>query len=170
MRVVIAIPLVAAIALAVPAFAQDKMTDADAMAKVEKVVAQFDQGFRSQDAAALSKLYTPDGVYVAATGKVFTGQQQIADAYATIFKAMGGIKSFEGKVDQAHALSDGGAWAIVHATVEGGAATTRNHVAAIYAPEGDGLKVRMLSVGANVPPSPETAQTPAAPMSGSSTK
>lgn len=113
MRVVMAIPLVAAIALSVPAFAQNKMTDAEAMAKVEKVVAQFDNGFRTQDAAALSKLYTPDGVYVAATGKIFTGQQQIADAYAGIFKAMGGIKVFDAKVDEAHTLSDGGAWAII---------------------------------------------------------
>jgi uncharacterized protein (TIGR02246 family) len=170
MRVVIAIPLVAAIALSVPAFAQQKMTDAEAMAKVEKLVTQFDNGFRTQDAAATSKLFTEDGVYVPATGKIFRGQQQIESGYVALFKAMGGIKGFEAKVDEARALSDGGAWAIGHATVEGGTSTSRSHFAAIYAPEGDGLKVRMLSIGANVPPAPETAQTPSAPMSGSSTK
>jgi uncharacterized protein (TIGR02246 family) len=170
MRVVIAIPLVAAIALSVPAFAQDKMTDAEAMAKVEKIVAQFDNGFRAQDAAAISKLFTEDGVYVPATGKIFRGQQQIENGYAGLFKAMGGIKAFDAKVDEARALSDGGAWAVGHATIEGGTLTTQNHFAAVYAADGNGLKVRMLSAGVNTPLQPETAQTPSTPMSGSSTK
>ena len=171
MRLLVAIPVVAAIALSGPAFAQQKASDADAMAKVQKIVAQFDNGFKKQDATALSELFTKDGVYVPATGKKFTGQQQIAEGYSNVFKAMGGIKAFDAKADEVHALSDGGTWAIGRATIEGGASTTKSHWAAVYVPEGNEFKVRMLSVGADVSPQPQTAQKPSAPAtSGSTTK
>ena len=163
MRVLVALPIVAALVLSPAAFAEQKDSDTKVMAQVEKLVQQFIVGFQKQDANALSKLFTPDSVYVTGTGKVFRGQQEIEQGYAGVLKAMGEIKSFDTKADEVHALSGGGAWAIGHSTVEGSASTSKSHWAAVYAVDGNELRVTMLSIGTDVPP-------PSAPASGSTTK
>jgi hypothetical protein len=66
---------------------------------------------------------------------------------------LGGITSFEGIRDDAHGLSDGTVWAIGHTTIRGGTvAEFKNHWAAIDVHQGNELRVKMLSIGADVPP------------------
>jgi uncharacterized protein (TIGR02246 family) len=150
----------AAVMLATPALAQQKATDPAAMQKLASFNTGFIAAFKKEDAAALSTFYATNAVYVGVTGKVFKGRQQVEEAYTILFKQVGGLKSVETTPDEAHSLRDGTIWGIGHATITGNTATYNNHYAALYVPQGKELKLRMLSIGANVQPQPQTAQSP----------
>jgi uncharacterized protein (TIGR02246 family) len=152
MRVLLA-SVVMAIVMSVSAFAQQGLSDADAKQKAENLAAKVRAAYMSNDAAAnYSKLFTNDGVLVALTGKDFRGQQQIEQATQVLIKRIGPIKSFEAPVDEAHALTDGTIWAIGHATIVGSRASIKDHWAAVDVPQGDQLYLRVLSLGADMPP------------------
>lgn len=144
----LAMPLVAALALATPAWA---MSDAEAMQKVEKFYVQFRQAFKDSDANTIAKTYLSDGVYVAVSGKRYTGPQQVQEAFAGIFKSFGGFKSVDIKPTEAHALGNS-IWVLGTGHIEGNKLTSKTHFAAIYELQGDDLKTRMVTVGADSPP------------------
>ena len=168
MRSLMALPIVT-LALCAPAFAQHKADDADAKKQVEAVTAEIRSAYAKNDAAAYARTFTQDGIIVAPTGKVFAGQKQVEQETQGLIKATGGIKSFDATIEEAHALSDGTVWAIGGATIVGSNRTLKVHWAAVDVPENGALKIRMLSVGADVPPPPVgTAQQAPSSSSGSS--
>jgi uncharacterized protein (TIGR02246 family) len=69
------------IGLVLPAQAQDASKAAEDLS--QKWVAAYDAG----DAAAVAKLFTPDGVFVPATGAVLKGREAIENAIAERIKA-----------------------------------------------------------------------------------
>jgi len=144
-----------------PAMAQQRTSDADAMRKVENLLAPYSQVFKQGDAAKLSHFYAEDAVYVGTRGKMVHGRQQIEQAYADLFRRIGPIRSFVDKAEEAHAMPDGSIWAIGHATVTTEKTTTNVHWAVVDVMGQGELKVRMLSVGADLSASQgQTAQTP----------
>jgi uncharacterized protein (TIGR02246 family) len=140
------------IAMCIPAFAQAAAGDATAKQRTEKVLTKVQEAYVKNDAAAYASLFATDGVLIAPTGKTFRGQEQVKDATEFLIKQVGGIKSFEYTIDEAHALPDGTVWAFGHATISGNKATVKDHWAAVDIAHGDELQIRMLSLGANLPP------------------
>jgi uncharacterized protein (TIGR02246 family) len=141
-------------------------SDAEVAPKIEQLIAEYVKAFNRHDAAALALLYTDDGVFVGPAGVPAVGRDAIEKFFAAAFKQMGGA-SETAKAIEIHALGEN-AWAIgeysVNLQVDKEPIEVKGHWAAVYVPEGDSWKVRMLTG------SPNTQPPTAAPMSGSSNK
>jgi uncharacterized protein (TIGR02246 family) len=73
--------------LTMPAFAQDK-SGTEAKQQVEKLLVPYKEAFKKKDAAAVSKMFAPDGVLVTITGQEIEGRAQIEQAFNGAFKQL----------------------------------------------------------------------------------
>ena len=138
----------AVLALATAAHAAD--SDADAKQKMENHLAKVRAAHQHEDAAAFAQLFTPDGVLVGVTGKVFRGRDEIAKAMQVVYTNLGGVKAFNGTVDEAHPLPDEMIWTIGHAKFTGGQKTFADHWGSLCVPAGDGVQTKMLIIGVDM--------------------
>jgi uncharacterized protein (TIGR02246 family) len=133
----------------VSAFAQQPPPDVKQ--KLDSLTAKVRDAYVKNDAAAYAKAYTSDGILVTGTGKILRGQQGIEDATRTTISSLGGIKDFQVQIDESHALPDGTVWYIGHATITGNQKEIKDHFTAVAVPEGDGLRLKMVNIGLDVP-------------------
>jgi uncharacterized protein (TIGR02246 family) len=111
--------------------------------------ARYVGAFAQRDTTALGALFTEDAIFTDQTGKTAVGRQAIE----AMFKQGFGDVSIKLEVDadQTGALGDG-AWDVGHgALVAAGASGPQRkplHYAAVYLRQGDALRLRAVSIGA----------------------
>jgi uncharacterized protein (TIGR02246 family) len=120
----------------------------DALAKFDELHHKLEEAYNKNDAAAVAALFTKDGVLVAPDG-IFGGRQQIEERYADAFQRWP-ITDFVCSHERFHLNSiDNAVWS----TGEWGSAFqgqtgpgfTRGQWSALYVPEGDAWKIRLLT-------------------------
>jgi uncharacterized protein (TIGR02246 family) len=140
-----------AFGFAVPALASffqgDLAGDVKALDEFTALRMKEDEAFNKNDAAALAALFTEDAVYVVPEG-LFSGRQAIEKRYADVFQRWHPT-NFIGQADQLNAIGNE-AWAVGEwwSTLQSqtGPKFARGYWSAIYVREGDGWKIRMLTV------------------------
>ena len=135
--------------ICVSAYAQQPPPDLKQ--KLESLTTKLHDAYVKNDPAAYARAYTSDGILVTGTGKVLRGQEEIEQATKTTISSLGGIKDFQVQIAEAHALPDGTVWQIGHATITGNQKEIQDHFAAVLVPEGDGLALKMVNIGIDVP-------------------
>jgi len=138
---------------ATAAYAAD--ADMDAKQKIENNLERVRTVHQHEDAVAFAQMFTPDGVLIGITGKVFHGRDEITKAMQVVYANLGGVKKFDDAVDEAHALPDGTIWSFGHAKFTGGQKTIANHWVVLGVAAGDSVQIKMLVIGIDMPP-PET--------------
>ena len=143
-----------------PAYAQQKATvdpaitqqrdllgDVKALDEFGVLATKIDEAFNKNDAGALAALFTEDGVLVTPEG-IFFGRQAIEKSYVELFQRFPVTSSISQR-DQLNAI-DNAAWSSGEwwSTLQGenGPEFERGYWSAIYVREGDGWKIRMLTI------------------------
>jgi uncharacterized protein (TIGR02246 family) len=151
-----------AISLALPSFAQQKETVDPQIVQqrdllgVTKAIDEFgelyhklEEAYNKNDAAAVVALFTEDGVLVTADG-VFSGRQQIEKRYADAFQRSH-ITDFICSHERYHlnaiddAVWSAGEWSSAFQS-QTGSASAWGYWSALYVPEGDAWKIRLLTL------------------------
>jgi ketosteroid isomerase-like protein len=149
-----------AISFALPTFAQQKdradpgivqqrnlTGDPKALDEFGVLGMKFDQACNNNDAAAVAALFTENALLVTSDGW-FSGRQDIEKRYADMFQRWP-ISTFTAQrcelntIDNA-AWSAGEWWSTLQS--QNGPVFVRGYWSAIYVPEGDAWKIRMLTV------------------------
>ena len=163
-----------AIGFAAPAFAQQKdraepriaqerdlLRVPDALAKFDALHQKLEEAYNKNDASAVVALFTEDGVLVTADG-VFAGRQQIEKSYADAFKRSP-ITGFVCSHERHHLNAiDNAAWSTGEwaSAFQGqtGPAFARGYWSALYVPDGNAWKIRLLTLTGypQAAPTPET--------------
>jgi uncharacterized protein (TIGR02246 family) len=132
-----------------PAIAQqrDLLGDVKALDEFGVLATKLDEAFKKNDADALAALFTEDGVLVTPEG-IFFGQQAIEKRYLELFQRSP-VTFSTGQRDQLNAIdnaawSTGEWWSTLQS--ESGPEFERGYWSAIYVREGDGWKMRMLTI------------------------
>jgi len=143
-----------------PAYAQQKATvdpaitqqrdllgDVNALDEFGVLATKIDEAFNKNDAGALAALFTEDGVLVTPEG-IFFGRQAIEKRYVELFQRWPVTSSTSQRdllnaIDNA-AWSTGEWWSTLQS--ENGPEFERGYWSAIYVREGDGWKIRMLTI------------------------
>ena len=143
-----------------PAYAQQKATvdpaitqqrdllgDVKALDEFGVLATKVDEAFNKNDAGALAALFTEDGVLVTPEG-IFFGRQAIEKRYVELFQRWP-VTSSTSQRDQLNAIdnaawSTGEWWSTLQS--ENGPEFERGYWSAIYVREGDGWKIRMLTI------------------------
>ena len=149
-----------AISFALPTFAQQKETvdlgvaqqrdllgDVKALDEFGVLATKVDEAFNKNDAGALAALFTEDGVFVTPEG-IFFGRQAIEKRYVELFQRWP-VTSSTSQRNQLNAIdnaawSTGEWWSTLQS--ESGLEFERGCWSAIYVREGDGWKIRMLTI------------------------
>ena len=149
-----------AISFALPIFAQQKATvdpaiaqqrdllgDVNALDEFGVLATKIDEAFNKNDAGALAALFTEDGVLVTPDG-IFFGRQAIEKRYVELFQRWP-VTFSTSQRDQLNAIdnaawSTGEWWSTLQS--ENGPEFERGYWSAIYVREGDGWKIRMLTI------------------------
>ena len=150
-----------AISFALPTFAQQEDTVGprivqqrdllgvpDARAKFDQLHLRLEEAYNKNDAAAVVALFTEDAVLVTADG-IFSGRQHIEERYADTFQRSP-ITDFVCSHERFHLNSiDNAAWSTGEwaSAFQGqtGPGFTRGQWSALYVPEGDAWKFRLLT-------------------------
>ena len=150
-----------AISFALPTFAQQKDTvdprivqqrdllgDAKALDEFSALATKQSEAFTNKDAAAVSALFTEDGVLVAPDG-IFSGRQAIERRYEDTFQRW--PFTFFNDLRDCHLKAiDNAVWSFGEwgGTFQGetGPVLVNGHFSAIYVREGDDWKIRMLTL------------------------
>ena len=156
------------VCFAVPAFtqqkniAESKTVQQGDLLGVPKAIDYFgalslklEEAFKKNDASAIAALFTEDGILVASDGMV-SGRQAIEKRYADIFQQWP-ITTFSDQRCQLNAIdnavwSDGESWSTLQS--ETGPKFEKGYWSAIYVPEGDDWKIRMLTISEHPQPAP----------------
>jgi uncharacterized protein (TIGR02246 family) len=132
-----------------PAIAQqrDLLGDVKALDEFGVLATKVDEAFNKNDAGALAALFTEDGVLVTSEG-IFFGRQAIEKSYVELFQRWPVTSSTSQRdsldaIDNA-AWSTGEWWSTLQS--ENGPEFERGYWSAIYVREGDGWKIRMLTI------------------------
>jgi uncharacterized protein (TIGR02246 family) len=147
---VVTLAIVLALATAASAAGQET----DAKQKIENNLERVRAAHQHEDAAAFAQMFAPDGVLIGITGQVFRGRDEITKAMQVVYANLGGVKNFEDAVDEAHPLPDGTIWSFGHAKFTGEKKTIPDHWGALGVPDGDGMQIKMLVIGIDLPPQP----------------
>ncbi len=151
-----------AVSFALPTFAQQKDTGGsrivqqrnllgvpDAVAEFDELHHKLEEAYNKNDAAAVVALFTEDAVLVTADG-VFSGRQHIEERYTDAFQRSP-ITDFVCSHERYHlnaidnAVWSAGEWASAFQS-QRGPAFARGYWSAIYFPEGDAWKIRLLTL------------------------
>ena len=158
------------ISFIVPAFAQQKDTvdqritqqrdllgDANALGEFGVLGMKEEEAFKKNDASGVAALFTEDGVLVAPDG-MFYGRQAIEKRYTDTFQRWP-ITTFSSQRSQLNAI-DNAVWSVGEwwSTLqsETGPKFEGGYWSAIYVREGNGWKIRMLSLIEHPAPRIET--------------
>ncbi len=137
----------------VPANADDAKGGAKFKREVDAVHAQYVGAFNRKDPHAVAALFTKDAIFVDGTGATTVGRDAIEAMFVQGFKLLG---DFTLEADAEHVGPVGnGAWDLGHGAqvfkTKDGAQKHLFHYAAIYVREDGVLKVRVVSMGADIP-------------------
>jgi ketosteroid isomerase-like protein len=159
-----------AIGFAAPAFAQQKdraepriaqerdlLRVPDALAKFDALHQKLEEAYNKNDASAVVALFTQDAVLVTAEG-VFAGRLQIEKRYADAFQRSP-ITGFACGHERHHLYAiDNAAWSTGEwaSTFQGqtGPAFAQGYWSALYVPDGDAWKIRLLTLTESPQPAP----------------
>ncbi len=138
---------------AVPATADEAKGAAKFKREVDAVHAQYVGAFNRKDPHAVAALFTKDGIFVDGTGATTVGRDAIEAMFVQGFKLLG---DFTLEADAEHVGPVGtGAWDLGHGAqvfkTKDGVQKHLFHYAVIYVREGGTLKVRAVSMGADIP-------------------
>ena len=115
---------------------------------------KLEEAFKKNDASAIAALFTEDGILVAAD-RMFSGRQAIQKIYAASFQRWP-MTTFSGQRYQLNAI-DNAVWSVGEwwSTIqsETGPKFEGGYWSAIYIHEGDGWKIRLLTVSGRRQPS-----------------
>ena len=141
------------IGFAVPVLAFNFSGDIKALDEFNALGMKEDEAFNNSDAGALAALFTEDAVLVAPDG-IFYGRQAIEKRYADLFRKWHNINQL-GQADQLNAIghepwSVGEWWNILQSQT--GPRFVSGYWSAIYVREGDGWKMRLLTVSEHPQP------------------
>jgi uncharacterized protein (TIGR02246 family) len=148
-----------AIGSTVPVLAFNFSGDVKALDEFNALGMKEDEAFNKNDAGALAALFTEDAVLVAPDG-IFYGRKAIEKRYAEVFQKWHNINQF-GQADQLNAIGNepwsvGEWWNILQSQT--GPRFVSGYWSAIYVREGDGWRMRMLTVSEH-PRSARLAET-----------
>jgi uncharacterized protein (TIGR02246 family) len=160
-----------AVGLTVPAFAQkdtagpqtvqqrDLIGIPDTVAKFDELHHKLEEAYNKNDAAAVVALFTEDAVLVTADG-IFSGRQHIQERYADAFQRSP-ITDFVCSHERYHLNSiDNAAWSTGEwaSAFQGqtGPGFARGYWSALYVPDGDAWKIRLLTLTEYPKPTPST--------------
>jgi len=132
-----------------PAIAQqrDLLGDVRALDEFSVLATKVDEAFNKNDGDALAALFTEDGVLVTPEG-IFFGRRAIEKRYLELFQRWP-VTFSTSQRDQLNAIdnaawSTGEWWSTLQS--ESGPEFQRGYWSAIYVREGDGWKIRMLTI------------------------
>jgi uncharacterized protein (TIGR02246 family) len=150
---VLAIALAAAVVVA-PALAQTKPSaEAKAMQRARALAETVKAAFNQKDGAALTALYTSDGLLIGIDGSMATGPAAIAQSYSDLLKTLGDF-TFDYELKEAHPFGNG-VWAVIvssfTANFANGPTTRHTHVTEILVPVKGIWKIRMTHASADIP-------------------
>jgi uncharacterized protein (TIGR02246 family) len=148
---------VLAIVLAVaaaPAFAQSKSSpEAKAMEHARAMAETVKAAFNRKDGAALTDLYTSDGLLIGVDGSMASGRAAIAQSYADLIQSLGDF-TFDYELKEAHPVGNG-VWAVIvssfTANFPNGPSTRHTHVSEILVPVKGAWKIRLTHASADIP-------------------
>jgi uncharacterized protein (TIGR02246 family) len=137
------IALLAAILVAAPALAGP---DEDVLNAAKALAAQYDANYAAQDAEAMAKLYTEDGILVSPSGNIIRGRGALVEYYRKRFAS--GAHDHHLTVTDAH-LEAGAGFGISHFSVQspnakGEIQTVEGNLVAIYRHTPDGWHLRLV--------------------------
>ncbi|SRR5579859_1772709 len=137
------IALLAAVLVAAPALAGP---DEDVLNAAKALAAQYDANYAVQDAEAMAKLYTEDGILVSPSGTIIRGRGALVEYYKKRFAS--GARDHHLTVTDAH-LEAGAGFAISHFSVhspnaKGETQTVEGNLVAIYRHTPDGWHFRLV--------------------------
>ena len=69
--------------------AQQKLSDVEALKKVNALNVKLQDAYRKGDAAGSASVFAEDVVYIAATGKRLNGRQEMEQYFANSLKSVG---------------------------------------------------------------------------------
>jgi uncharacterized protein (TIGR02246 family) len=150
--------VIVALALSVSAYAQHKMTDADARKLSEAMSDKFNEDWNKGDAKQLASLFTRDATLVTPGGRL-SGSAAIENDLA---RAAGkSVRS--ATVDEAHAIAANAAWATGSFKVAGksGNPSFGGFWASYYRRDGKAWKMRLFIINVTPPPRPPAPESPA---------
>src|SRR5579859_4297793 len=131
------IALLAAVLVAAPALAGP---DEDVLNAAKALAAQYDANYAVQDAEAMAKLYTEDGILVSPSGTIIRGRGALVEYYKKRFAS--GAHDHHLTVTDAH-MEAGAGFAISHFSVMSPNPVEGNLVA-IYRHTPDGWHLRLV--------------------------
>jgi uncharacterized protein (TIGR02246 family) len=126
-----------------PAVADDFKQEAS------KILESYKACYTKQDAACVAALYTKDGIWVNSDGK-----KAVAAAYTDTFKA--GFNKLEATIDDTLQIDNDtpgviGKFHITGKNDKGEAVDAQGSYTAVYAKQGDGWKIKMLTAAVKPP-------------------
>ena len=135
--------LIAAILAASPALASP---DDDVLNAAKMLAAQYDANYAAQDAEAMAKLYTEDGILVSPSGAIIRGRGALVEYYKKRFAS--GARDHHLSVTDAH-YESGAGFAIQHFSVQspnakGEIQSVEGNLLAIYRHTPDGWHLRLV--------------------------
>ena len=162
-----------AIGFAAPAFAQQKgraepriaqerdlLRFPDELAEFDALHQKLEEAYNKNDASAVVALFTEDAVLVTADG-VFAGRQQIEKRYADAFQRSP-ITGFACSHERHHLYAiDNAAWSTSEwaSTFQGQTGFAQGYWSALYVPDGDAWKIRLLTFTGSPQPAPTPGKT-----------
>jgi len=157
-RVLASMMLVAC--LSAPAHSQTtQISLADAQKQANEISTRFNDSWNRHDFDGLASFFTPDAVFVAPTGKVVKGQEEVKQFFARYLNGQTKNLIHEAVVDEVRLLGPAGVWAIGHTTITSeGKVVGRSHWGVVYRVVDGHMLAEMLNVGPDAPPPPTQAQ------------
>jgi uncharacterized protein (TIGR02246 family) len=125
---------------------------ADMKANVEQTIQTWESAFNKHDAAPIGNLVSADVIYVPATGVMTQGRENLLKTQEEVLKAFPDA-SARITAEKVETLGDD-TWAVGQTVFHTADKDQRFHWSSVYALEGGQLKVKLLSVGPNLPPPP----------------
>ena len=130
----------------------------DARQAIEALSAKYTQAYNSKNVTAIVALYTQDAVLVAPWG-IITGKEGLQKYFSSVFGVVGA--DYIDTIEQIGKNGDAPLWAVgsQSVTVSGpnGPAKSSGFWSAVYAMDGDQLKLRMAMFNVTLPPPPQDA-------------
>ncbi|MGA2843566.1 MAG: DUF4440 domain-containing protein [Steroidobacteraceae bacterium] len=130
----------------------------DARQAIEAFSAKYTQAYNSKNVPAIVALYTQDAVLVAPWG-IITGKEGLQKHFSDVFRNVG--TDYVSTTEQIGKNGDASLWAVgsYSVTVPGpnGPAKGSGFWSAVYAMDGDQLKMRLAMFNVTMPPPPQDA-------------